>query len=111
MAKRKRKHHFNPRRPGKNAEPFVMIALSGFGNRGQGLEELFDRMEKLEYDLGREAREAGLAPSTLSQLSKEYEELDVPVEIKGDLIQTYYAAYLDGFNGKPFKRRVICEIE
>lgn len=111
MAKRKRKHHFKPRRPGKNAGPFMIMSLSGFGSQGNGLEELFCGMEKNEYNLGREARESGLAPDALSQFSKAYEELNVPAEIKDNLIQTYYIAYLDGFNDKPFKRRVICEIE
>ncbi len=111
MAKRKRKHHFNPRRPRKNSEPFMVIGFSGLGKQGQDLKELFGSMEKDEYDLGREAREAGYAPTAFSQLAKDYEEMELPAEIKSDLLQTYYAAYLDGFNGKPFKRRVICEIE
>lgn len=66
-------------------------------------------METDSYDMGKWDKEHGHDTMPLSDFTRGFDELNVPQPIKAGIVRANYAVYMDGYNGKAFKSRTICE--
>lgn len=75
------------------------------------LQAKFRVMEENCFDLGEDDRGAHFPKMEYSKLAKCFEKEDFAPEIKMEIARACYATYLDGYQGKAFKRHIACELQ
>lgn len=87
---------------------YAHIGLSGFKNP-QEIKKACGEMDEDSYTVGREDKAHNLEIMPFIEFARGFAEFRIPPAMLEGLIKANYAAYLDGYHGKEFKSRTICE--
>lgn len=87
---------------------YAHIALSGFKNP-QEIKKACAEMDFDSYTVGHEDKARDLEIMPFAEFARGFSEFRIPPAMLAGLIKANYTAYLDGYHGKEFKQRTICE--
>jgi hypothetical protein len=87
---------------------YAHISMSGFKNPLK-IKKAFREMEDDSYNAGRDDKAHNRGTISLKVFARDFDEFCLPPAMLEAIIKANYAVYLDGYHGREFKSRTVCE--